>query len=223
MTAILFGSISTIADTSELQRTAFNDAFRAHGLDWTWELDEYRRLLERSGGQQRIADYARERDTSVDAAAIHHTKSELFQKALADGGLTPRAGVGEAIRAARDAGVKLAFVSTTSDGNIAGMLGALDPDVSRADFDFVFDGDTVDAPKPDKAVAYVIALERLGERAEDCIAIEDNLAGVAAAHAAGLACVAFPNANTAGHDFGIADHRVERIDLDDLRQFLAAA
>ena len=36
MSAILFGSISTIADTSELQRQAFNQAFKAHGLDWDW-------------------------------------------------------------------------------------------------------------------------------------------------------------------------------------------
>jgi hypothetical protein len=35
MSAILFGSISTLADTSELQRRAFNEAFSAHGLDWT--------------------------------------------------------------------------------------------------------------------------------------------------------------------------------------------
>ena len=36
MSAILFGSISTLADTSELQRRAFNEAFEAHGLDWNW-------------------------------------------------------------------------------------------------------------------------------------------------------------------------------------------
>ena len=34
MATILFGSISTLADTSELQRQAFNDAFKAYGLDW---------------------------------------------------------------------------------------------------------------------------------------------------------------------------------------------
>ena len=47
-----------------------------------------------------------------------------------------------------------------------------------------------------------IALQKLGERAEDCVAVEDNVGGVAAARAAGIPVVAFPNANTAGHDFG---------------------
>jgi phosphoglycolate phosphatase-like HAD superfamily hydrolase len=58
MSAILFGSIGTIADTSELQRQAFNQAFKAHGLDWCWDREEYLTLLEKSGGQKRIADYA---------------------------------------------------------------------------------------------------------------------------------------------------------------------
>ena len=40
MSAILFGSISTLADTSEMQRAAFNEAFRAHGLDWSWSREE---------------------------------------------------------------------------------------------------------------------------------------------------------------------------------------
>jgi phosphoglycolate phosphatase-like HAD superfamily hydrolase len=58
MPAVLFGSIGALADTSELQREAFNDAFRAHGLDWTWSRDEYQQLLAESGGEQRIAAYA---------------------------------------------------------------------------------------------------------------------------------------------------------------------
>ena len=43
MAAILFGSISSIASTSELQRQAFNDAFTQHGLSWQWDQDEYPR------------------------------------------------------------------------------------------------------------------------------------------------------------------------------------
>lgn len=41
LSALLFGSISTIADTSERQRHAFNEAFAEHGLDWQWDRDEY--------------------------------------------------------------------------------------------------------------------------------------------------------------------------------------
>ena len=54
MPAILFGSIGTIADTSELQRQAFNKAFALHNLEWQWSRTEYISLLEKSGGTCRI-------------------------------------------------------------------------------------------------------------------------------------------------------------------------
>lgn len=34
MGTILFGSISMLADTSEVQRESFNEAFGEFGLDW---------------------------------------------------------------------------------------------------------------------------------------------------------------------------------------------
>ena len=43
--AILFGSIGTLVETSELQRTAFNQAFSEAGLDWTWNPDETKSCL----------------------------------------------------------------------------------------------------------------------------------------------------------------------------------
>ena len=90
MSAILFGSISTLADTSELQREAFNRAFAEHGLNWRWDLDDYRTMLEKSGGADRIAAYAEERGDTVDAAAVHATKSKLFQESLASASVAPR-------------------------------------------------------------------------------------------------------------------------------------
>ena len=35
--AVLFGSIGTLAETSDLQRDAFNEAFKISGLDWFWD------------------------------------------------------------------------------------------------------------------------------------------------------------------------------------------
>jgi HAD superfamily hydrolase (TIGR01509 family) len=217
MSAILFGSVSTIADTSEVQREAFNRAFTAHGLSWHWGRDEYLAMLEGSGGVKRIADYASERGEDVDADAVHRTKSELFRQHLAGGVVVPRPGVVETIRRAKADGVKVAFVTTTSPENVTALLEAVSAEISPDDFDAVITASDVDRPKPDKA-AYVVALERLGETPDGCVAIEDNLGGVDAARAAGLVCMAFPNDNTAGHDFGAADGRAERLELGQLQQ-----
>lgn len=214
MPAVLFGSISTVADTSELQRQAFNDAFAAHGLDWHWDREPYRQMLTGTGGAQRIAAYAREQGAVVDAQAVHRTKSERFRELLAEADLPSRPGVAETIRAARDAGFFVGLVSTTSPENVDAVLAAL-TDVDPSGLAVVIDMSMVDAPKPD-GEAYRVALDRLGQAPSECIAIEDNLCGVAAARDAGLVCVAFPNANTSGHDFGDDVVVVDALDPEQL-------
>jgi HAD superfamily hydrolase (TIGR01509 family) len=222
MSAILFGSISTVADTSELQRQAFNQAFVEHGLDWQWDQDLYRTMLSSSGGQDRVAQYAASVGKDVDAKAVHETKSKIFRERLAGAEVAPRAGVVETIKSAKDNGWKVALVTTTSPGNISALLKALSPHVQSQDFDVIVDATSVERPKPDKA-AYGFALERLGESAGTCVAIEDNPAGIAAAVAAGLTCVAFPNENTAHTDLAAAGLRVEQLQADDLRRLVHAA
>jgi HAD superfamily hydrolase (TIGR01509 family) len=176
-------------------------------------------MLEGSGGVKRIADHAAALGEDVDAEAVHGTKSELFRQQLAGGGVSPRAGVTETIRQARRNGLKVAFVTTTSPENVSALLDAVADQIQVEDFDAVISSADVEASKPNKA-AYVVALERLGEAPEDCLAIEDNVGGVTAARAAGLVCVAFPNENTAGHDFEAADLRVALLEPAQLQQLI---
>lgn len=220
LSAVLFGSIGAIADTSEIQREAFNEAFTEHGLDWSWDRDTYLAMLEQSGGKDRIAGYANSVGEKVDAKAIHNTKSEIFQRKLAGSGIEPREGVADTVREAKGKGVKVALVTTTSPANVSALMEALDPALEASDFDLVVDSSDVFEPKPAPA-AYRFALTDLGAEAGDCVAIEDNLGGVQAASAAGVACVAFPNQNTAGHEFELADRRVERVDLGELEGLAA--
>lgn len=211
MSAVFFGSISTLADTSELQRKAFNEAFAASGLDWEWSRDDYVSMLGSNGGAQRIQEYATSRGQEVDAAAVHAQKSEIFQRLLGDSPISPRPGVADTIAEAKSHDHKVGFVTTTSSGNINALLSALEPDISADVFDLIVDRDSVSSAKPD-AAAYEFALEQLGEDADSVVAIEDNVGGVASATAAGIRCIAFPNANTGGGDFGAATQTVESLD-----------
>jgi len=214
VTALLFGSISTLADTSELQRDAFNQAFSQHGLDWQWDQDDYRARLAGNGGQDRITAYAEERGEQVDAAAVHATKSRIFQESVAEHAQA-RPGLVDTVKAAKAQGYKVALVTTTTPENVAALGAALAGELSfDDDLDLIVDNSQVDANKPDPA-AYTMALADLGEKAEDCVAVEDNPGGVKAAQAAGITCVAFPNTNTAGLDFDGAQVR-DRLDLADL-------
>ncbi|MGD1897802.1 MAG: HAD-IA family hydrolase [Phormidesmis sp.] len=217
--AILFGSIGTVADTSELQRKAFNQAFARHNLDWNWSQEEYRALLESSGGQKRIADYAIARGQTVDAAKIHKTKSELFQQFLAGGQVEPRPSVAEIIERAKADGIGLALVTTTSEDNVSSLLKALGDRVSASDFDVVVDAGDVSQAKPAKD-AYCYALGQLHQAADSCVAIEDNVGGVEAAIAAGITCLAFPNQNTGQHDFSVAQQTVDSLEFETLQSLL---
>jgi HAD superfamily hydrolase (TIGR01509 family) len=176
-------------------------------------------MLEKSGGQKRIADYAGSVGQIVDAQAIHRSKSEFFQKSLAESQVLPRLGTVETIQGAKSKGLKLGLITTTSQENISLLIEALHPSIQATDFDLIVDASNVERPKPDKA-AYTFALERLCEKPDDCIAIEDNLGGIEAAIAAGLDCVAFPGENTAHHNFEKAQYRVNRLDFDELQKFL---
>jgi HAD superfamily hydrolase (TIGR01509 family) len=58
-------------------------------------------------------------------------------------------------------------------------------------------------PHPDP---YLTAAARFGVAPERCIVIEDTQRGVAAAHAAGMRCIAIPQPLSRGSDFGRAEH-----------------
>ena len=219
MSAILFGSIGTVADTSELQRQAFNKAFALHNLDWHWSREEYMSLLEKSGGTHRIEEYANSIGQSVDTSAIHHSKSEIFQKALHEEPLMARLGVVDVMQKARQNGLKLALVTGTSEQNVLSMLEALRNEIDANDFDLVLNSSKVQHPKPAKD-AYEYALRALNEMPHSCVAIENNVDGLTAAKAAGLACIAFPDENTADHTFDGASLLVNHLNFEQLQRFL---
>jgi HAD superfamily hydrolase (TIGR01509 family) len=114
--------------------------------------------------------------------------------------LGPREGVPAYLETAKDLGLKLAVASSSSGAWVNPHLERLGIDHC---FDAVLTGDLHKA-KPDPDL-YLAALAALGTEARDAIAFEDTPHGVTAAKAAGLTCVAVPNAITASLDFRQAD------------------
>ena len=45
--AVLFGSIGTIIETSDIQRSCFNQAFQKVGLNWYWSKKIYKSMLKK--------------------------------------------------------------------------------------------------------------------------------------------------------------------------------
>ncbi len=202
--AILFGSIGTLVETSQMQLDAFNEAFRQADLDWHWSKEEYTDLLKKPGGQRRIADYAASKGTPVDDVAIHRIKTELYDARMEKEGLQPRAGVHEVVNWAATEGISLGFVTSTERENVDAILNATSG-ISAMDFAFTGDRTLAKAEKPAPDI-YNVALERLKIKPLEAIAIEDTLACFKAPMAAGIPTIAFPNAfaEREGYDGAIA-------------------
>ncbi len=74
--ALLFGSIGTLIESSNIQRNSFNEAFKEAGLDWYWDEQEYKILLKKSGGTKRVEDFAEKNNVNVNASQIRNRKTD---------------------------------------------------------------------------------------------------------------------------------------------------
>ena len=213
--AILFGSIGTLVETSELQRRAFNQAFSEAGLDWTWNPDEYKIMLKKSGGRNRINEYATDRGIKVNAHELHLKKTEIFDNMMKEEGISLRPGVANLIGYAIDNNVHLAFVTSTSNANVDAIFMALNGQLNRDDFNFIGNDKMVSKPKPDSEI-YLKALSNLKLNAKDCLAIEDTEVSMRSAINANIKCIAFPGALALDNDFSDAFYITDDLSRNNL-------
>jgi len=208
--ALIFDVDGTLADTEAAHRAAFNQAFDQEGLDWHWDEALYTRLLDVSGGKERLMHYWTQRHPEVrdvdgagvrdTIARLHELKTAAYEAMVNDGAVSLRPGVLHLIDAASQAGLQLAIATTTSPVNIAALLrGAIGSDW-RQFFGIVEDASTAAIKKPHPQV-YLQTLQRLQQPAGQCLAFEDSANGLRAAIGAGLATVITPTQFTADHDF----------------------
>lgn len=92
----------------------------------------------------------------------------------------------------------------------------------RDRFDAIASKDDVTTTKPDPEL-YELALDRLGVSPEQAIALEDSSNGIEAAKAAGLYCVAVPNAMTTHLDLSRADRRLDSLQAVSLDELIRQA
>ncbi|PZA10327.1 HAD family hydrolase [Rhodopseudomonas palustris] len=202
--ALIFDVDGTLAETEELHRQAFNATFAAEQLPWHWDAALYRKLLDVTGGKERIAHFLRSSPEGAERAAdripeLHRAKTDRYT-ALVAAGAALRPGVARLIREAKAAGVKLGIATTTSLPNVEALLeSSLGPD-AMALFDVVGAGDVVPAKKPAPDI-YLYVLDALKLPAAACVAFEDSTNGVRAARAAGLPTIVTPGLYTEGDDF----------------------
>lgn len=216
--ALIYDCDGVLGDTEQFGHLpAFNRMWQELGVPWSWSVEEYGRKLKIGGGKERMASLfaepaflaawprcpADETARKEMIAAWHKCKSAIYKEIIASGQIPPRPGVRRLSEAALAAGWTLAVASTSALESVEAVLRHAMGAATAARFSLVLAGDVVKAKKPAPDI-YLMAAERLGVSAAECVVVEDSNNGLAAASAAGMKCVVTQSGYTREEDFSSA-------------------
>ena len=212
MKAIIFGSIGTLVETSDVQRQSFNHAFKEMGLDWYWDKNNYKKLLKKSGGRNRVEYFANINHNTVDSKKIRELKTQYFNRYLKSYTINPRDGVLEVIKYAKLNNIKIGLASTTSIENIDAIFTSLKDKIRKSDFNFIGNNKLIKRVKPYSDI-YFEALKKLGVKESECIAIEDSVESAISAYKANIECFAYPGLFHLDDDFSFCKKYLNKLDI----------
>jgi HAD superfamily hydrolase (TIGR01509 family) len=209
--AIFFDQDGVIIDTEkDGHRVAFNEAFKAFGYDFEWDVDCYQELLQIAGGKERMRHYFHEEGLFPDLSKeeedsfikdLHKKKTEIFISLIETGKLPLRPGIRRLMKEGMERNLTLGVCTTSNERSANAITKGV---LEEIDFAFVLAGDMVKKKKPDPEI-YFSGLEKAGLRPEECVVIEDSRNGILAAKGAGLYVVATTNVYTENEDLSDAD------------------
>lgn len=144
--------------------------------------------------------------SDAEMTALDDRKEAMF-RAIVERDFPAMPGAAALIDALHAAGWGIAAGSSGPPENVSLALEQL----GRADlFGAAITGMDVTRGKPDPEV-FLLAAERLGANPNECIVFEDAPAGVAAARAAGMACVGFASTGRTHAELEGADHIIDAL------------
>ena len=180
--AVIWDMDGVIVDSAPYHLSAWQDTFRKRGVNFTE--DDFKRYF----GQRNdtiIRATLKDSLSPEEVDAIASEKEEDYRQKMGQN-ITPLAGAIALIKLLHDRGVKMAIASSAPLENIQLILQRLGID---SFFQAIVWGREVSEGKPSPQ-GFLLAARKLGVKPQDCVAIEDAVAGVAAAKGAGMKCVA---------------------------------
>lgn len=184
--ALIFDVDGVVADTEALNaRASVLMMKQLYHVDVAPE--EYREFVG-TGDERYVEGVAEKHGVTIDTAVAVERRRQNFFELLGRAPLPAMPGVMALVQAARvcaDVGLAIA-----TSGNADKQFPVIEGTGLRLEwFDAVITGEDVTRKKPDPQI-YLVTAEKLGVAPERCVVFEDAPAGVAAAKAAGMLCVA---------------------------------
>jgi beta-phosphoglucomutase family hydrolase len=183
--AIIWDMDGVIADTAPYHFKAWQWVFQKRGVRFT-EQDFKRNFGQRN---DTIIRNTLGQDTPQgEIDAITWEKESIFRDSVREK-IKPLPGSISLIESLAEHGFKMAIASSAPMENIKLILNSLG--ISKF-FQAIVSGKEVPEGKPSPQ-GFLLAAQRLGVKPENCMVIEDAVAGVAAAKRAGMYCLAVTN------------------------------
>ena len=188
--AVLFGSIGTVAETSEIQRLIYNLAFKRLNIDCYWNVANYCEMLKVPGGKDRIRNFTIP-DIAEDLVdKIHNLKEEIYAELIEQEDIS-RIEFVEVFHHSKASDLKVGLITTTSETNIKSLSKALEDKVNFNDFDIITTSKDCLHPKPNPEI-YRNALKKIGVSPCEAVAIEDTQVNLGASIAADINSILYP-------------------------------
>ena len=196
--AVLFDHDGTLVDSEPTHFRMWQEVLTPYGVALSEKQyrDNYAGVPTAANAVDMVSRFAIDEVPAVLADAKNSaTRTFLSRTAFS---LMP--GVREVLPLFRSGGLRLAIVTGAGSN---GVQATLRVHALHEFFETVVSGDDVKRSKP-APDCHLLAIERLGLRPSECIAIEDTEHGVNAATSAGIACLAVPTDMSKHHDFSKA-------------------
>lgn len=116
-------------------------------------------------------------------------EGRILNQMILDGRIPLKKGAARLLKHVHDRGLKMAIASSSSANYIRNTLR---PSGSLGYFSVIVSSDDITKGKPDPE-AFLKAAEKLGEKPEDCLVLEDSLHGLHAAINGGFDCLVVPD------------------------------
>lgn len=209
---ILWDNDGVLVDSEHLFYEVNRALLREHGIDLS-EDDFYRWYLAANCGAWHLLSARGMSDARI--ASLRDERNVRYGRRLVSAGSLSMHGIGEVL-AQCAARVPMGVVTSANRDHFDIIHGKLD---LVRHFQFVLTAEDYRDSKPSPE-PYLKGLARLGLVAADCIVVEDSPRGLAAAQAAGIACIVLRHRLTAQCPFDGALRVVDSV--DQLAQALAA-
>jgi len=183
ISVVIFDLDGVLVDSQPLQYQSYNEVFSKYGhqiakkdwLEWIHHGMDHTQLIKRE-------------KLPLDPKVIHNEKMLLYAQ-LIDSTMVLKSGVKELIDQLVNNQYRLCIASASRIESIEQIVKKF---ALEASFEYLLSDRDIEFPKPHPHI-FLEAARLMGVTPEECVVIEDSLAGLRAAKAAGMRCIICPD------------------------------